>query len=171
MSPIRTLGSISKYVSNLPIHKLDFTGVFDEVKEGEERPKLQVTKLVDLNDEELQNTLYHYGAGKAFLEAELSDIESKKALIEDMYNEVFSITTYKIVDRRAEEGLIKLNKEGLEGAAFSESEELRKYKEQMREAIGRYILIEGELKSYTSMYNAISRVISARSQDKKEYNR
>ena len=97
MSPIRTLGSISKYVSNLPIHKLDFTGVFDEVKEGEERPKLQVAKLVDLNDEELQNTLYHYGAGKAFLEAELSDIESKKALIEDMYNEVFSITTYKIV--------------------------------------------------------------------------
>jgi len=171
MSPKRTLGNITKYVSNLPIDKLDFEEVFDEVKEGEERPKLQVAKLVDLNDKELQNALYHYGAGKAFLEVELSDIQSKTALLEDMYNEILSITTYKIVDRRAEEGLIKLNKEGLEGAALSESEDLKKYKEQIREATGRHILIEGELKSYTSMYNAISRVITARDQDKKEYNR
>ena len=171
MSPIRTLGSISKYVSSLPIPKLDFEEVFNDLEEGEERPKLQVAKLVELNDEELQKTLYHYGAGKAYLEAELSNIESKKALIEDIYNDAFATTSYEIVGKREKEGLKKLTREELKGAVLSESEDLKKYKEQMREAIGRYLVIEGELKSYSSLYNAISRVISARSQDKKEYNR
>jgi len=41
----------------------------------------------------------------------------------------------------------------------------------MREAVGRYLVIEGELKSYSSLYNAISRVITLRTFDKKEYNR
>ena len=171
MSPIRTLGSISKYVSNLPIHKLDFTGVFDEVKEGEERPKLQVAKLVELTDEELQTTLYHYGAGKAFLESELSDIESKTALVEDMFNDSFAITSYEIVGQREKEGLKKLTREELKGAALVTAEQLIKLKEQLREGKARQILVEGELKSYSSLYNAISRVITLRTFDKKEYNR
>ena len=171
MSPIRTLGNISKYVSNLPIPKLDFEEVFSEIKDGDERPKLKVADVIELSDKELEKIFYYYGAGKAFLEVELSDIESKKALIEDIYNDSFATISYKIVDKRAKEGLTKLNKEGLEGAALSESEELRKYKEQMREAIGRQIVIKGELDSYTSLFLTISRIITLRTSDKKEYNR
>ena len=171
MSPIRTLGNINKYVSSLPIPKLDFEEVFSEIKEGEERPKLKLVDITELSDKELEKTYYYYGAGKAFLEIELSNIESKKALIEDVYNATLSSLTYKIVDRRAEEGLLKLIKESLVGAALAESEELRKYKEQIREAIGRQIRVKGELESYTSLFYTISRVIALRTHDKKEYNR
>jgi len=170
MSPIRTLGNISKYVSSLPIPKLDFEEVFNKIEKGDERPKLKVVDIINLSDKELERIYYYYGAGKAFLEVELSDIASKKALIEDVYKDTFADVSYKIVDKRAKEGLTKLNKEGLEGTAFAESEELRKYKEQMREATGRYIRVQGELVSYDSMHRTISRIISLRTKDKKEYN-
>ena len=170
MSPVKTLGKISRYVDGLPIPKLSFEEVF-KLEEGEERPKLQVSKLVELTDEELQTTLYHYGAGKAFLESELSDIESKTALVEDMFNDSFAITSYEIVGQREKEGLKKLTREELKGAALVTSEQLVNLKEQLREGKARQILVEGELKSYSSLYNAISRVITLRTYDKKEYNR
>ena len=170
MSPVKTLGKISRYVDGLPIPRLSFEEVF-KLEEGEERPKLQVAKLVQLSDEELQTTLYHYGAGKAFLESELSDIESKTALVEDLYTDLFSITSYKIVERREAENLKKLTREELKGAVLLESEDLRNYKDQLREGKARQLLVEGELKSYSSLYNAISRVITLRTFDKKEYNR
>ena len=170
MSPVKTLGKISRYVDGLPIPKLSFEEVF-KLEEGEERPKLQVSKLVELTDEELQTTLYHYGAGKALLESELSDIESKTALVEDLYTDLFSITSYKIVERREAENLKKLTREELKGAVLLESEDLRNYKDQLREGKSRQLLVEGELKSYSSLYNAISRVITLRTYDKKEYNR
>ena len=170
MSPVKTLGKISRYVDGLPIPRLSFEEVF-KLEEGEERPKLQVAKLVQLSDEELQTTLYHYGAGKAFLESELSDIESKTALVEDLYTDLFSITSYKIVERREAENLKKLTREELKGAVLLESEDLRNYKDQLREGKARQLLVEGELKSYSSLYNAISRGITLRTFDKKEYNR
>ena len=102
MSPIRTLGNISKYVSSLPIPKLDFEEVFSEIKDGDERPKLKVADVIELSDKELEKIFYYYGAGKAFLEVELSDIESKKALIEDIYNDSFATISYKIVDELTE---------------------------------------------------------------------
>ena len=49
MSPVKTLGKISRYVDGLPIPKLSFEEVF-KLEEGEERPKLQVSKLVELTD-------------------------------------------------------------------------------------------------------------------------
>jgi len=170
MPPVKTLGKISKYVNSIPIPRLSFEEVF-KIEEGEERPKLQVTKLVELSDEELQTTLYHYGAGKAFLESELSDIESKTALVEDIFNDLFSTTSYEIVERREQAGLKKLTREELKGAVLTESIDLERYKEQLREGRSRQILIEGELKSYSSLYNSISRVITLRTFDKKEYNR
>ena len=170
MTPIKTLGKISRYVDGLPIPRLSFEEVFKS-EEGEERPKLQVAKLVELNDEELETTLYHYGAGKAYLEAELSNIESKKALIEDIYNDAFATTSYEIVGKREKEGLKKLTREELKGAVLSVSAHLVELKEQLREGKARQILVEGELKSYSSLYNAISRVITLRTFDKKEYNR
>ena len=170
MTPIKTLGKISRYVDGLPIPRLSFEEVFKS-EEGEERPKLQIAKLVELNDEELETTLYHYGAGKAFLESELSDIESKTALVEDMFNDAFAITSYEIVGAREKDGLKKLTREELKGAALVTSEQLVKLKEQLREGKARQILVEGELKSYSSLYNAISRVITLRTYDKKEYNR
>ena len=171
MPPVKTLGKISKYVDGLPIPRLSFEEVFNSLEEGDERPKLQVAKLVELNDEDLQTILYHYGAGKAFLESELSDIESKTALVEDLYNDLFSITSYKIVDRREKGNLKKLTREELKGAVLLESEDIKKYKQQLREGKARYVLIEGELKSYSSLYSAVSRVITLRTYDKKEYNK
>ena len=53
MSPIRTLGNISKYVSSLPIPKLDFEEVFSEIKDGDERPKLKVADVIELSDKQL----------------------------------------------------------------------------------------------------------------------
>tara|TARA_A100001515_G_scaffold60662_1_gene47715 strand:+ start:664 stop:1179 length:516 start_codon:yes stop_codon:yes gene_type:complete len=170
MSPKRTLGNITKYVSNLPIPKLDFKEIFKKIEEEKERPKLKVVDIINLSDKELERVYYYYGAGKAFLEMELSDIASKKALIEDVYKDTFADVSYKIVDRRAKEGLTKLNKEGLEGTAFAESEELREYKKQMREATGIFIRVQGELTSYDSMWKTLSRIIGLRTKDKKEYN-
>ena len=170
MSPVKTLGKISRYVDGLPIPRLSFEEVFKS-EEGEERPKLQITKLVELNDEELETTLYHYGAGKAFLESELSDIESKTALVEDMFNDSFATTSYEIVEKREREGLKKLTRDEIKGAVLSVSSHLVELKEQLREGKARQILVEGELKSYSSLYNAISRVITLRTYDKKEYNR
>tara|TARA_R100000008_G_scaffold57894_1_gene35846 strand:- start:404 stop:919 length:516 start_codon:yes stop_codon:yes gene_type:complete len=169
MSPKRTLGNITKYVSNLPIPKLDFKEIFKKIEEEKERPKLKVVDIINLSDKELERVYYYYGAGKAFLEMELSDIASKKALIEDVYKDTFADVSYKIVDRRAKEGLTKLNKEGLEGTAFAESEELREYKKQMREATGIFIRVQGELTSYDSMWKTLSRIIGLRTKDKKEY--
>ena len=63
----------------------------------------------------------------------------------------------------------QLEKEGKSRNEFIK--ELRKYKEQMREAIGRQIVIKGELDSYTSLFLTISRIITLRTSDKKEYNR
>ena len=170
MSPVKTLGKISRYVDSLPIPKLSFEEVF-KLEEGEERPKLQIAKLVDLNDEELQTTLYHYGAGKAFLESELSDIESKTALVEDMFNDLFSTTSYEVVEKRERDGLKKLTRDEIKGAVLTISIRLVELKDQLREGKSRQILVEGELKSYSSLYNAISRVITLRTFDKKEYNR
>ena len=169
MSPKRTLGNITKYVSNLPIPKLDFKEIFKKIEEEKERPKLKVVDIINLSDKELERVYYYYGAGKAFLEMELSDIASKKALIEDVYKDTFADVSYKIVDRRAKEGLTKLNKEGLEGTAFAESEELREYKKQMREATGIFVRVQGELTSYDSMWKTLSRIIGLRTKDKKEY--
>ena len=78
-------------------------------------------------------------------------------------NELFAIC--------GKEGLKKLTREELKGAAIVTSEQLIKLKEQLREGKARQLLVEGELKSYSSLYNAISRVITLRTFDKKEYNR
>ena len=95
MSPKRTLGNITKYVSNLPIPKLDFKEIFKKIEEEKERPKLKVVDIINLSDKELERVYYYYGAGKAFLEMELSDIASKKALIEDVYKDVKKIIKKK----------------------------------------------------------------------------
>ena len=102
MPPVKTLGKISKYVDGLPIPRLSFEEVFNSLEEGDERPKLQVAKLVELNDEDLQTILYHYGAGKAFLESELSDIESKTALVEysSLYSAVSRVITLRTYDKK-----------------------------------------------------------------------
>ena len=63
MSPIRTLGNISKYVSSLPIPKLDFEEVFNKIEKGDERPKLKVVDIINLSDKELERIYYYYGAG------------------------------------------------------------------------------------------------------------
>ena len=133
-----------------------------------EREELDFSSLMNADTKKLELFLTVYGGYKAHLERELADISSKKNAYEAAFEEAYSAAIFKLADERETIGKKKLTREEVRGAAFGTYDELKEMRKTVIEYETIHTRIEGLLKSYTSGFQTVSRIVALRTYKERE---
>ncbi len=100
----KILENTQAYMDNLAIKGLDENVTQDY-------PELDFTKLHIVSNDDLQAYITMYGGYRAYLEIELSSVQSKLKVLEGAFTEEYNIFIYTLATKREAEGLKKLTRE------------------------------------------------------------
>ena len=147
-------------ISNMEIPQLII-----DLKKKEE---IVLPDLSVCTNQQLAEFLTVFGGWRAYLEAQLSYVESKKEMLEMAFEEGLSKAMYGIRKRYEEEGIKRPIKEVIRGEAFSLYPQLRKVRAELIETTGLFIRLSGYRNQYKALYETVSRVVALRSQSREE---
>jgi len=153
-TPMKALGSANKKVEALGIPIFDPKLLQDE--------NLNFADLASYNDEQIISLLVIYGGYKASLETKVADIEASHGALDAAFTEGYSTALYKITKEYEEADKKKPTRDELRGEIMSTFEALRDLKREIIEQEIELKRLQGLLNTYTSAYNAVSRVVTLR---------
>lgn len=119
---------------------------------------LDISNLGERTNEELEEMLAVYGGYMAYLEGQLSSVESKNGLLESTFEEAMSKMMYKLQSQKDK----KIVKESLRGEALSVNSQLNQLRKDSIESEALYIRVLGLRNGYKAIYNTISRIVALR---------
>ncbi len=151
----KILENTQAYMDNLAIKGLDENVTQDY-------PELDFTKLHIVSNDDLQAYITMYGGYRAYLEIELSSVQSKLKVLEGAFTEEYNIFIYTLATKREAEGLKKLTREEIRGATMTESSALKQLRKQILEEESIATRLGGLLNAYKAAYDAVSRVVTLR---------
>jgi len=128
----------------------------------EDEPSLNFSSLMDADRRALEEFLAVYGGYKAYLECQIADVEAKKTALEAYFDDGYYKAAYRMNNDREEKGQKKFTREEVRGAVLDTFSELWDVRQQVIEQEAVYIKVKGLLTSYTSAFNAVSRVVALR---------
>jgi len=143
------------YMDRLAIKGLDDTVTQDY-------PNLDFTKLHLVSNDGLQEYIVMYGGYRAYLEVELSDVQSQLKVLEGHFQELYNIYIFKLANQRETEGLKKLTREEIRGACMSQSTELNSLRKEILGEEAKSTRLGGLLNAYKAAYDAVSRIVTLR---------
>ena len=153
-SPMKALGSASRYVDSLMVPTLGVN--------LEDREHLEFSDLMNSTNKELEEFLVVYGGYKAYLESQISDAQAKKNALIAAFEEGYATAVSRVADEREEAGKKKLTREEVRGAVMDKYDSLKELKREIIEQEAVETRITGLLNTYTTAYNTVSRVVTIR---------
>ena len=153
-SPMKALGSASRYVDSLMVPTLGVN--------LEDREHLEFSDLMNSTNKELEEFLVVYGGYKAYLESQISDAQAKKNALIAAFEEGYATADSRVADEREEAGKKKLTREEVRGAVMDKYDSLKELKREIIEQEAVETRITGLLNTYTTAYNTVSRVVTIR---------
>lgn len=125
---------------------------------------LDISDLGERTNEELEEMLAVYGGYMAYLESQLSYVESKKGLLESTFEESMSRMMFGLQSQKDKKAV----KESLRGEALSVNSKLNQLRKDSIEAEALFVRVLGLRNSYKAIYGAISRVVALRTSGNKD---
>ena len=159
-TPIKALGTASKYIDSLMVPTLDVS--------LEDREHLEFSDLMNATNKDLSEFLVVYGGYKAFLESQIADAQAKKNALNAAFDEGYATAVFRIADERETAGQKKLTRDEIRGAVMDRYEQLRELKREIIEQEVIDTRIGGLLNTYTTAYNTVSRVVTLRMEPRNE---
>ena len=153
-SPMKALGSASRYVDSLMVPTLGVN--------LEDREHLEFSDLMNSTNKEIEEILVVYGGYKAYLESQISDAQAKKNALIAAFEEGYATAVSRVADEREEAGKKKLTREEVRGAVMDKYDSLKELKREIIEQEAVETRITGLLNTYTTAYNTVSRVVTIR---------
>ena len=153
-SPMKALGSASRYVDSLMVPTLGVN--------LEDREHLEFSDLMNSTNKELEEFLVVYGGYKAYLESQISDAQAKKNALIAAFEEGYATAVSRVADEREEAGKKKLTLGEVRGAVMDKYDSLKELKREIIEQEAVETRITGLLNTYTTAYNTVSRVVTIR---------
>jgi|TARA_A100001391_G_C4982494_1_gene255719 hypothetical protein len=153
-TPMKALGKASQKIEELGIPIFDPQLLQDE--------NLNFGDIASYDDEKIASLLVIYGGYKASLETKVADIEASHGALEAAFNEGYSTALFMIVKGYEEEDKKKPTRDELRGEIMSKYDTLRDLKREIIEQEIELKRLQGLLNTYTSAYNAVSRVVTLR---------
>ena len=153
-SPIKALGKAQREMDNMgvPLLKIDL----------EEREHLDFSDLMNSSNQELEEFLIVYGGYKAYLETRIADVKAKRSALSAAFDEGYATALSRIVEEREVEGKKKLTREEIRGVALDNYPQLKELRQEIIEQESLEIQVDGLLNTYTTAYNAVSRIVTLR---------
>ena len=150
----RVISKADDYLTDMlvPTFKMDL----------ESKPELEFANLMDADRRALEEFLSVYGGYKAYLECQVADTEAKKTALESYFEEGYAKASYRVNSDREEAGKKKLTREEVRGAVLDGFPELWALRQEVIEQEAIHAKVKGLLTSYTSAFNAVSRVVALR---------
>ena len=153
-SPQNILNRIDNFINDLVVPGLDI--------DIEKKPDINLAEIENLDNVELSRYLTMFGSFRAYLDIQLSNIESKKTVFTSNFEEGFSRAIFLLEKRYEKENKKKPTKDSLRGEALSMFPLLRKTRHESIEYEGMYIRIKGIRDAYAALYSSLSRVAALR---------
>jgi len=153
-TPMKALGSASKYVDSLMVPTLEVN--------LDEREHLEFSDLMNATNKELEEFLVVYGGYKAYLESQMADAQAKKNALNAAFDEGYATAVSRVADEREETGKKKFTREEIRGVVMDKYESLRELRREIIEQEAIETRVAGLLNTYTTAYNTVSRVVTIR---------
>ena len=153
-TPMKALGSANKKVESLGIPIFDPKLLQNE--------NLNFGDLATYNDEQITSLLVIYGGYKASLETKVADVEASYGALDAAFNEGYSTALFRTTKEYEEAEKKKPTRDELRGEIMSKYDALRDLKREIIEQEIELKRLQGLLNTYTSAYNAVSRVVTLR---------
>ena len=153
-TPMKALGSASKYVDSLMVPTLEVN--------LDEREHLEFSDLMNATNKELEEFLVVYGGYKAYLESQMADAQAKKNALNAAFDEGYATAVSRVADEREETGNKKFTREEIRGVVMDKYESLRELRREIIEQEATYVKMSGVLSAYTSAYHTVSRIVALR---------
>jgi len=129
---------------------------FPQPKKQENVTSLE--ELINSTDEQLQHMLTVYGGYRAYLEAELAYIDSKRGMLESTFEEGLNRMIYVLQSQKDK----KATKEFLRGEALATNPQLKKVRQDLIETEAIYARVKGLRDAYKASWETVSRVVAIR---------
>ena len=153
-TPMKALGKASQKIESLGIPIFDPKLLQNE--------NLNFGDLASYDDGKIASLLVIYGGYKASLETKVADIEASHGALEAAFNEGYSTALVRVTKEYEEVDKKKPTRDELRGEIMSTYDTLRDLKREIIEQEIELKRLQGLLNSYTSAYNAVSRVVTLR---------
>ena len=150
----KTLDKADRFLEDLLVPKFQMN--------LEDEPSLNFSSLMDADRRALEEFLAVYGGYKAYLECQIADVEARKTALEAYFDDGYYKAGYRMNNDREEKGQKKFTREEVRGAVLDSFPELWEVRQQVIEQEAIYVKVKGLLTSYTSAFNAVSRVVALR---------
>ena len=152
--PSKTLDKADRYLEDLLVPRFQMN--------LEAEPSLNFSSLMDADRRALEEFLAVYGGYKAYLECQIADVEARKTSLESYFDDGYYKAGDRMNNEREEKGQKKFTREEVRGAVLDNFPELWDVRQQLIEQEAIYMKVKGLLTSYTSAFNAVSRVVALR---------
>lgn len=166
------LASIKKFLPEDILQKVDIyiqeMNVPEIVMHNDRKPDIQFGDLNICTDKQLVEYLSIYGGYKAYLEAQLAYVESKRGVLTSGFEEGLAKMMWSLERGYEKEGKKKPNKESLHGEAVATNPTLRKIRQDLIETEALWTRVLGMRNSYRAAYEAVSRVVALRTNAKEK---
>ena len=124
----------------------------------QERSKIEIPNFDKCTNAQLEEHLSLYGGYRAYLEAQLAHLESKRQVLDSSFEEGMSRSMFLLSQGREKKPL----KEALHGEAIANNSLLRKTKQDLIELNGLHARVLGMRDAYKSLWDTVSRIMSLR---------
>lgn len=123
-----------------------------------EKGKITIPNFDKCTNLQLEEHLSLFGGYRAYLEAQLAYLESKRQVLDSSFEEGMSKSMFLLSQGREKKPL----KEALHGEAIASNSLLRKTKQDLIELNGLHARVLGMRDAYKSLWDTVSRIMSLR---------
>ncbi len=120
--------------------------------------------LGNSTDDQIGHMLAVYGAYRAYLEAQLAYVDSKKGLLESAFEEGLSKALYLIQSQKDK----KVIKEVLRGEALATNPHLKQIRQDLIETEAMFARVRGLRDAYKAAFDTVSRAITIRTSNRND---
>lgn len=152
--------TLDSVMANIDKYEKTF-GIPDIIVGFEPKDSLKLENVSEYSNSQLEEYLAIFGGYRAYLEAQLAYIESRRGILEAGVEEGTRKMLYQLEQEYQDKK--KPNKEALHGEAVANNPSLKDLKKQYIEETAISVIIRGKLQAVKAAYDAASRVVALRS--------